>query len=75
MRASLPTGLDVTEFVEAELDRRDPDRARMRPTDPESRDFPVADVVGCIVNEEWCHHQYATRDLAVLERSARSRAE
>ena len=34
---------------------------------PESRDFLVADVVGCIVNEEWYHHQYATRDLAVLE--------
>ena len=28
-------GVDVTPFVEAELDRRDPDRARMRPTDPE----------------------------------------
>ena len=34
---------------------------------PESRDFAVSDVVGCILNEEWCHHQYATRDLAVLE--------
>ena len=34
---------------------------------PESRDFLVADVVGCIVNEEWYHHQYAIRDLAVLE--------
>jgi uncharacterized protein YjbI with pentapeptide repeats len=34
---------------------------------PESRAFPVLDVVGCIVNEEWYHHQYATRDLAVLE--------
>jgi len=27
----------------------------------------VADVVGCIINEEWYHHQYAIRDLAVLE--------
>jgi uncharacterized protein YjbI with pentapeptide repeats len=34
---------------------------------PESRDFAVSDVVSCIVNEEWYHHQYATRDLAVLE--------
>ena len=34
---------------------------------PESRDFLVADVVGCIINEEWYHHQYAIRDLAVLE--------
>ena len=34
---------------------------------PESEAFPVRRVVGCIVNEEWHHHQYATRDLAVLE--------
>ena len=34
---------------------------------PESRDFPVPTCVGCIVNEEWYHHQYAIRDLAVLE--------
>ena len=34
---------------------------------PESRSFPVSSVVWCIVNEEWHHHQYATRDLAVLE--------
>jgi hypothetical protein len=24
---------------------------------PESKDFPVVDVVGCILNEEWWHHQ------------------
>ncbi|WP_241668322.1 DinB family protein [Pedococcus bigeumensis] len=34
---------------------------------PEPRDFEVSDVVGCILNEEWYHHQYATRDLAILE--------
>jgi hypothetical protein len=34
---------------------------------PEPSDFLVADVVGCIINEEWYHHQYAIRDLAVLE--------
>ncbi len=28
-------GVDVAPYVEAELDRRDPDRATMRPTDPE----------------------------------------
>lgn len=28
-------GVDVAPLVEAELDRRDPDRARMRPTDPD----------------------------------------
>ncbi|HJR18464.1 MAG TPA: DinB family protein [Actinomycetota bacterium] len=27
-------GVDVAPFIEAELDRRDPDRAKMRPTDP-----------------------------------------
>jgi uncharacterized protein YjbI with pentapeptide repeats len=27
-------GVDVAPLIEAELDRRDPDRARMRPTDP-----------------------------------------
>jgi hypothetical protein len=34
---------------------------------PESEAFPVRRVVGCIVNEEWQHHLYANRDLAVLE--------
>jgi len=34
---------------------------------PEPEAYPVQRVVGCIVNEEWHHHQYATRDLAVLE--------
>ena len=34
---------------------------------PEPEAYPVQQVVGCIVNEEWHHHQYATRDLAVLE--------
>ncbi len=30
----LINGVDVAPFVEAELDRRDPDRVKMRPTDP-----------------------------------------
>ena len=30
----LVNGVDIAPLVEAELDRRDPDRARMRPTDP-----------------------------------------
>ena len=34
---------------------------------PEPEAYPVQRVVGCIVNEEWHHHAYATRDLAVLE--------
>lgn len=28
-------GVDVASYIEAELDRRDPDRVKMRPTDPE----------------------------------------
>jgi DinB superfamily/Pentapeptide repeats (8 copies) len=31
----LVNGVDVAPLVEAELDRRDPDRAKMRPTDPD----------------------------------------
>lgn len=34
LRNVLVNGVDVAPLVEAELDRRDPDRARMRPTDP-----------------------------------------
>jgi hypothetical protein len=34
---------------------------------PESVAHPVERCVGAIVNEEWYHHQYAIRDLAVLE--------
>lgn len=34
IRNLLVNGVDVAPLVEAELDRRDPDRARMRPTDP-----------------------------------------
>ena len=41
---------------------------------PEPADFLVADVVGCIVNEEWYHHQYAIRDLATLESARRADA-
>ena len=34
---------------------------------PEPESYPVAEVLGTIVNEEWHHHVYANRDLAVLE--------
>ncbi|MGH3736675.1 MAG: DinB family protein [Micromonosporaceae bacterium] len=34
IQSLLVNGVDVAPLVEAELDRRDPDRARMRPTDP-----------------------------------------
>ena len=30
----------------------------------------VLDCFGVVLNEEWWHHQYATRDLAVLEGSS-----
>ncbi len=39
------------------------DRTRL----PRVGGLPVQTCVGCIVNEEWYHHQYAIRDLAVLE--------
>ncbi|WP_406833036.1 DinB family protein [Pedococcus sp. KACC 23699] len=34
---------------------------------PEGKPFPVRDIFSIIVNEEWHHHVYANRDLAVLE--------
>jgi hypothetical protein len=34
VKSLVVNGIDVGPFVEAELDRREPDRARMRPTDP-----------------------------------------
>ncbi len=35
---------------------------------PEPHSYPVVEALRTIVNEEWQHHLYATRDLAVLER-------
>jgi uncharacterized damage-inducible protein DinB len=37
---------------------------------PRGEEFPVAEVLATIVNEEWWHHVYANRDLAVLESRA-----
>jgi uncharacterized damage-inducible protein DinB len=34
---------------------------------PPPRSFPVAAVLGTILNEEWMHRQYAERDLTILE--------
>ena len=34
---------------------------------PEPDAYPVVEVLGTIVNEEWHHHVYANRDLATLE--------
>ncbi len=33
---------------------------------PESRSFPVGEVLGVVINEEWWHRQFAERDLDVL---------
>lgn len=37
---------------------------------PESQAFPVGEVLATVVNEEWHHHVYANRDLAMLESRA-----
>ena len=34
---------------------------------PESRSYPVREVLGVVLNEEWWHRQFAERDLAVLD--------
>lgn len=33
---------------------------------PESRSYPVSQVLGVVLNEEWWHRQFAERDLALL---------
>jgi uncharacterized protein YjbI with pentapeptide repeats len=67
----LVNGVDVAPLVEAELNRRYPDRAKMRPGDAagyrEPESFPVRRRLGAILNEEREHRFYAERDLAVLE--------
>jgi len=37
------------------------------PSWPPAQAFPVSEVLGTILNEEWEHRRYAERDLAVLE--------
>jgi hypothetical protein len=34
---------------------------------PPSTTVPVAFCIELVISEEWAHHEYATRDLAVLE--------
>ena len=34
---------------------------------PEGETFPVSECLLIVLNEEWCHRQFAERDLAVLE--------
>jgi uncharacterized protein YjbI with pentapeptide repeats len=38
----------------------------LEPGYPRSESFPVRGAIGTILNEEWCHRQFAERDLAVL---------
>ena len=38
----------------------------LEPGWPESQPFPVRQVLGTILNEEWWHRQFAERDLDVL---------
>jgi DinB superfamily/Pentapeptide repeats (8 copies) len=37
---------------------------------PPARSFPVRECLLVVLNEEWCHRQFAERDLAVLESRA-----
>ncbi len=54
-------GVDVVPLIEAELDRRYPDRVKMRPADADG--YRQA---WDILNEEWEHRLYAERDLDLL---------
>jgi uncharacterized protein YjbI with pentapeptide repeats len=54
-------GIDIWPLIDAELNRRDPDRATMR------RDYQVKECLQVVLNEEWEHHRFAERDLAILE--------
>jgi len=37
---------------------------------PRPRSYPVRECLLIVLNEEWCHRQFAERDLAVLESRA-----
>ncbi len=37
------------------------------PAWPPAHAFPVREVLGTVLNEEWEHRRYAERDLTVLE--------
>jgi hypothetical protein len=40
---------------------------------PQPRSYPVRECLLIVLNEEWCHRQFAERDLAVLESRAAGR--
>jgi hypothetical protein len=35
---------------------------------PPATPIPMSDCLGVVIREEWEHHEFATRDLAVLEK-------
>jgi hypothetical protein len=52
-------------LTDAELGRRGPDPEE--PGYPPDTDHSMGECLRVVFDEEWCHHQYAIRDLAVLE--------
>ncbi|MGL4174713.1 MAG: pentapeptide repeat-containing protein [Dermatophilaceae bacterium] len=76
-------GIEIAPLVEAELARRYPDYAAMKPTDadlerevtvpegegwpPAGETMPATQPLLVVLNEEWWHRQYAERDLTALE--------
>jgi hypothetical protein len=40
---------------------------------PRPRSYPVRECLLIVLNEEWCHRQFAERDLAALESRAAQR--
>ena len=75
-------GADIAPLVDAELNRRMPQRALMRPDEerlasevsgtepgwPQVEDFPTKKCLRLVLNEEWEHRLYADRDLTALEK-------
>jgi hypothetical protein len=52
-------------LTDAELEDRGPDPKE--PGYPPDTDHSMGECLRVVFDEEWCHHQYAIRDLAVLE--------
>lgn len=69
--------VDVTAFVEAELDRRHPERVQLRGMrtaddyramwETVERPRSVGRCLSVVMSEECEHHRYSVRDLAVLQ--------
>jgi len=62
-------GVEVAPLIEAELDRvREPNLA---PGWPPPAPRTAIDCLHVIFNEEWTHHQFALRDLAIIDAGER----